>query len=120
MRWKIEAAIFCFVYFASGNTKIPTIINIKSNNLMKKIAMLVLLAGLSLVARAQDVTLKGVVTDSGNQPVVGAFVVQQGTSNGTMTGAEGNFTLSAPAGCTVEISCISFVEATAISGPAIV
>ena len=82
---------------------------------MKKIAMLVLLAGLSLVARAQDVTLKGVVTDSGNQPVVGAFVVQQGTSNGTMTGAEGNFTLSAPAGCTVEISCISYRTQTVIN-----
>ena len=82
---------------------------------MKKIAMLVLLAGLSLVARAQDVTLKGVVTDSGNQPVVGAFVVQQGTSNGTMTGAEGNFTLSAPAGCTVEISCISYRSQTVIN-----
>ena len=82
---------------------------------MNKIAMLVLLAGLSLVARAQDVTLKGVVTDSGNQPVVGAFVVQQGTSNGTMTGAEGNFTLSAPAGCTVEISCISYRTQTVIN-----
>ena len=82
---------------------------------MKKIAMLVLLAGLGLVTKGQNLTLKGVVTDSGNQPVVGAFVVQQGTSNGTMTDANGGFTLFAPAGCNVEISCISYRTQTVIN-----
>lgn len=50
---------------------------------MKKIATLILSLGLSLVAMAQNATLKGVVLDSANQPVIGAFVVEQGTSNGT-------------------------------------
>ncbi|MCR5519815.1 MAG: SusC/RagA family TonB-linked outer membrane protein, partial [Bacteroidales bacterium] len=77
--------------------------------------MLVLLAGLSLAAAAQNLTIKGIVKDAGNQPVVGAFVVQQGTSNGTMTGEAGDFVLSAPQDAIIEISCISYRTQTVIN-----
>ena len=77
---------------------------------MKRIASLILAAGLSLVAMAQNATLKGVVVDSANQPVIGAFVVEQGTNNGTMTGVDGDFTLSTRRGAGVEISCIGYVS----------
>ena len=77
---------------------------------MKKIATLILSLGLSLVAMAQNTTLKGVVLDSTNQPVIGAFVVEQGTSNGTVTGVDGDFTLTTPRGANVEISCIGYVS----------
>ena len=76
---------------------------------MKKIASLILLMGLSLVAFAQNVTLKGVVRDSAGQPVIGAFVVEQGTSNGTMTDVDGGFRLSTGRGAAVEVSCIGYV-----------
>ena len=76
---------------------------------MKKIASLILALGLSLVAMAQGVTLKGVVLDSASQPIIGAFVVEQGTSNGTMTDAEGAFALTTARGAVVEISCIGYV-----------
>ena len=75
---------------------------------MKKIATLILTAGLALSAMAQNVTLKGVVQDSAGEPIIGAFVVQQGTSNGTMTGVDGDFALSAPKGAAIEISCIGY------------
>ena len=68
---------------------------------MKKIATLILAAGLALSAFAQNVTLKGVVQDSAGEPVIGAFVVQQGTTNGTMTGAKGEFALTAPNGAAI-------------------
>ncbi|MBR5064333.1 MAG: carboxypeptidase-like regulatory domain-containing protein, partial [Bacteroidales bacterium] len=75
---------------------------------MKRIASLILAAGLSLVAMAQNSTLKGVVVDSANQPVIGAFVVEQGTNNGTMTGVDGDFALTTRRGAGVEISCIGY------------
>jgi hypothetical protein len=75
---------------------------------MKKIATLILFAGLALSAMAQNVTLKGTVLDSAGEPIIGAFVVQQGTANGTMTGAEGEFVLSTPQGSAIEVSCIGY------------
>ena len=79
---------------------------------MKKIASLILALGLSLAAMAQNATLRGVVQDSAGQPVVGAFVVEQGTSNGTVTGLDGDFVLRATKGSVVEISCIGYVSQT--------
>lgn len=75
---------------------------------MKKIATLILTLGLALSAVAQNVTLKGVVKDSAGEPVIGAFVVQQGTNNGTMTGVDGDFVLSTPRGASIEVSCIGY------------
>ena len=85
---------------------------------MKKIATLILTLGFSLVAVAQNVLLKGVVLDSANQPVIGAFVVEQGTNNGTMTGVDGDFALSTKAGASVEISCIGYVTQVVVNNGA--
>ena len=79
---------------------------------MKKIASLILAMGLSLAAMAQTATLRGVVQDNAGQPIVGAFVVEQGTTNGTTTGLDGEFVLRAPKGSVVEISCIGYVNQT--------
>ncbi|MBO4565669.1 MAG: TonB-dependent receptor [Bacteroidales bacterium] len=82
---------------------------------MKKIATLVLVLGMSLVAMAQNVTLKGVVNDSAGVPVIGAFVVEQGTSNGTMTGIDGDFSLVVRRGAAVEVSCIGYATQTILA-----
>ena len=79
---------------------------------MKKLATLILALGMSLAALAQNATLRGVVQDSAGQPIVGAFVVEQGTSNGTTTGLDGEFVLRAPKGSVVEVSCIGYVSQT--------
>ena len=75
---------------------------------MKKIATLILAAGWALTAMAQQLTLKGVVQDSAGEPVVGAFVVQQGTSNGAMTDVDGRFSLTTPKGAAIEVSCMGY------------
>ncbi len=75
---------------------------------MKKIATLILFAGLALSALAQNVTLRGTVQDAAGEPIIGAFVVQQGTNNGAMTDVDGAFALSTPKGASVEISCIGY------------
>ena len=56
--------------------------------------------------------VKGVVTDALG-PVIGATVIEQGTSNGTVTGIDGDFVLNvANANAIVEISCIGYTTLT--------
>ena len=56
--------------------------------------------------------VKGVVVDQAG-PVIGATVVEQGTSNGTSTGLDGEYTLNvSSAEAIVEISCIGYKTQT--------
>ncbi|WP_345005998.1 TonB-dependent receptor [Snuella lapsa] len=43
---------------------------------------------------AQQIEIKGVVTDQNNQPLPGANVLEKGTTNGAQTDFDGNFTLN--------------------------
>ncbi|MDR1343026.1 MAG: TonB-dependent receptor [Prevotellaceae bacterium] len=64
---------------------------------MKKILLLTYcLLALSAAALAQR-TIKGAVMDSKSEPVVGASVAVKGTAIGTLTGADGMYTLALPA-----------------------
>lgn len=75
---------------------------------MKKFASLILSLGLSLVAMAQGVTFSGRVLDTDNQPIVGAFIVELGTSNGAMSDADGSFSIRVTRGAVVEVSCLGY------------
>jgi len=79
---------------------------------MKKLAAMILALGLSLAAFAQNITVSGVVLDAARQPIVGAFIVEQGTSNGTSAGVDGDFTLRVTPGAVLEVSCIGYVTRT--------
>ena len=68
---------------------------------MKKIATLILGLVICAAVFAQNAKFSGVIRDKANQPVVGAFVVQQGTTNGTMTDENGAFSISVPSGAVV-------------------
>ena len=57
---------------------------------------------------AQNITVTGTVTDAMKEPIIGASVLQQGTTNGTATDIDGNFTLTVPADANLEISSIGF------------
>lgn len=56
----------------------------------------------------QSLLLKGVVVDATGEPIIGANVVQKGTSNGTITDIDGNFTLNVPAKAVLTISFIGY------------
>ncbi len=45
---------------------------------------------------AQPVKITGTVKDASNVPLVGVTVVEKGTTNGIMTDANGQFTLTVP------------------------
>ena len=55
--------------------------------------LLMLFATISLSLSAQSVTLSGNVKDKTGEPVIGASVVEKGTTNGTITDFDGNFSL---------------------------
>ena len=55
-----------------------------------------LLAGIGLFA--QNRTVQGTVFDSAQQPLPGVGVVLQGTTNGTVTGTDGTYSLKVPSG----------------------
>ena len=80
---------------------------------MKKFfSTILLLLGLGLAAQAQGYQIQGVVEDALG-PVIGATVMEKGTTVGTSTGLDGDFilTVSGP-DATVEISCIGYASRT--------
>ncbi|MCD7931168.1 MAG: TonB-dependent receptor plug domain-containing protein [Tannerellaceae bacterium] len=60
----------------------------------------------------QKQTITGVVLDNLNEPVIGANVVEKGTTNGTITGMDGEFTLSVALGAELEVTYIGYVNQT--------
>lgn len=58
-----------------------------------------------LSALAQTIQLTGTVTDTKGESLIGASVLEKGTSNGCITDVDGNFTLTVSPKATMVISC---------------
>ena len=66
---------------------------------MRKIYLLLFLCcGFLIDANAQSKTISGTVTDADNLPLPGVNIVVKGTTIGTVTDIDGNYTLSVPEG----------------------
>ena len=68
----------------------------------------------------QTITISGTIVDAvTGEPVIGANVLVKGTTNGTSTDFDGKFSLEAPAGATLVVSYIGYVnhEVKATSAP---
>lgn len=64
-------------------------------------------------AVAQTVTVKGTVVDAGSEPIIGANVLVEGTTNGIITDIDGNFTLKdVPAKGKIKVSFIGYLSQT--------
>ena len=71
-------------------------------------------------AWAQDLTVSGKVTDKNGEPLIGVYVLLQGTTSGTSTDVDGNYSLQAPADATLMYSLIGYrVVAVPVQGKAI-
>lgn len=80
----------------------------KLKSLQLKVGSLLLLVWIfSLNVVAQTVSVKGAVVDANGDPLIGVTIQVQGTSNGTVTDINGNFTLdSVPSEGTLEVSYV--------------
>jgi TonB-linked SusC/RagA family outer membrane protein len=61
----------------------------------------------SLAAHAQK-QVTGTVVDAGSEPIIGANVVEKGTTNGSVSDLNGNFTLTVGGNATLVISYIGY------------
>lgn len=67
--------------------------------------------------KAGRIRISGTVSDSDGQPLPGVSVMETGTANGTMTGLDGEFTLTvASPESTVEFSCLGYTARTLTVG----
>lgn len=65
----------------------------------------------SAIVQQQDKVCKGVVLDATGLSVIGASVVVKGTTNGSITGLDGDFSLSGvEVGATLQISFVGYVS----------
>lgn len=79
--------------------------------------MLTFLIGmlLPLCVSAQQINVQGTVKDAvGGVP--GASVIVKGTTNGTIADIDGKFSIKAPAGAVLEVSCIGYVTVEVPAG----
>ncbi len=67
-----------------------------------------LLLGLALPGFAQKITVHGYVDDETGEPLIGATVMEKGTSNGTATDINGNFTLNVAPDATLVVSYVGY------------
>ena len=74
---------------------------------LSMVLFMVMFAGMAF---AQQKTISGKVTDETGAPVPGATVIVKGTSIGTVTDYDGNFTLGVPA--TAKALVFSFIGMT--------
>ena len=75
---------------------------------MKKTIFLILCILCSLGAMAQKKSITGVVTDASGESVIGASVVEVGTTNGVITDIDGKFTLMVDPNGKIKVSYVGY------------
>ena len=88
---------------------------------MKKVKLLLsalMILAATAIASAQSIRVTGVVTDANGEPLPGATVMVQGTTNGTATGADGSYSLAGvPSDGTLVATMIGYIEeSVAVNG----
>ena len=62
-----------------------------------------------LVVQAQSLQVSGtIVSKSDGQPVIGATILEQGTTNGTITDFDGNFALNVSKNAVLVVSFVGY------------
>lgn len=93
----------------------------KTSNLTKGV-LFIILWSVSLSFLAQNITVRGKVSDATNDPLIGATLIVEGTSMGTVTDLDGNFMLlGVPPNATLVISYVGMItQRITVSGRTII
>ena len=77
---------------------------------ISRLRMMVCLIGmlLPMCMFAQQITVQGVVKDQTGETVIGASVIEKGTTNGTITGIDGDFSLNMSPNGTLVVSFVGY------------
>lgn len=71
-------------------------------------ALLVTLLCWTQLILAQQITVKSTVVDAGDEPVIGATILEKGTGNGTVTDYDGNFSLNVNETGIIQVSYVGY------------
>ncbi|RZK25479.1 MAG: TonB-dependent receptor, partial [Hymenobacter sp.] len=86
---------------------------------MRKALLTPLFAVVALAAHAQKITVTGRVLSTSGEAQPGATVLERGTTNGTSTGANGEYSLAVSPQATLTVSAIGFAtQQVAVQGRA--
>lgn len=123
---RIEVASDYRFFYDVNKTNLQQPVSLTANNLSVEDAMAAMLKStnltfevtnrqIALIPRPQQQqvpskSISGTVTDSNGDPVIGANVVEKGTTNGTITNLDGQFTLSVPVNAVLQISYIGYTN----------
>ena len=86
----------------------------KIKTFIQRFVLVAMLLVVTLAAFAQQVQVTGVVSDPTGEPVIGASILVVGTTSGTITDFDGNFSLYADKGATIKISYVGYKEMSVI------
>lgn len=124
---------YSFVYIA-GDVDTDRTISVNASQLKEAVAQILKGQNVSYEIQGKNIVIKkgsqqqvtsgkrkkvtGTVKDANGEPIIGATVVEKGTTNGTVTDFDGNFVLEATEGTSLEISYIGYKtqQLTADSG----
>lgn len=114
---------YSFVYIA-GDVDTDRTVSINASQLKDAVAQILKGQNVSYEIQGKNIVIKkgsqqqvtsgkrkkvtGTVKDANGEPIIGATVVEKGTTNGTVTDFDGNFVLEATEGTSLEISYIGY------------
>ncbi|MDR0657385.1 MAG: TonB-dependent receptor [Mediterranea sp.] len=75
---------------------------------IKRQSLLFLLFLIPVWVYSQNITVKGVIEDASGEPVIGANILQKGTTNGIISDINGNFRLNVPRNATLVVSFLGY------------
>ena len=84
---------------------------------LRKICGILIALAMPLCVFAQNVTVKGQVKDDAGEPMIAAAVAELGTSNGTVTDLDGNYSITVASDASLQFSFMGYVTKTeAVNG----
>lgn len=93
--------------------QLPPILKVSARKSWLLSTLIIIFSFVSLGAWSQNVTISGnVISATDNEPIIGANVVVEGTTVGTVTDFDGNFSLDIPQNATINVSYIGFLTQT--------
>ncbi|MBP9507975.1 MAG: TonB-dependent receptor [Bacteroides sp.] len=88
-----------------------------TNHYSRPLGLFILLYLFPLWAFAQSISVQGVVKDPSGEPIIGASILEVGTTNGTITDVYGSFKLTTSSKGTLKVSFIGYqTQLIAVAG----
>lgn len=78
-------------------------------NVFRRLLYLLCILSIGTLTAFGQKRVTGTVTDASGEPIIGANIVEKGTSNGSITDIDGKFTLTVPNNAVLKVSFVGYV-----------